>query len=60
MYSGGLARGGLPSIRRIRRELHCGQDRAPSVPAYLAVIGRTGKRSGPGLSAKSARGRFPP
>jgi len=38
LYSAELAAGELPSIRRIRRELHVGQDRAQSVQAYLAAL----------------------
>jgi len=38
LYAAELARGELPSIRRIRREVHCGQDRAQSIAAYLAVL----------------------
>jgi hypothetical protein len=37
-YAAGLAAGELPSIRRIRREMHVGQDRAQSVQAYLAAL----------------------
>jgi uncharacterized protein DUF2637 len=38
LFAAELARGELPSIRRIRREAHCGQDRAQSIAAYLAVL----------------------
>jgi hypothetical protein len=36
-----LARGEVPSIRRIRAELHCGQPRAQEVQGRLAVLART-------------------
>ena len=38
LFAAELARGELPSIRRIRREVHCGQDRAQSIAAYLAAL----------------------
>jgi uncharacterized protein DUF2637 len=38
LYAAELARGELPSIRRIRREVHCGQERAQSLQAYLTAI----------------------
>ncbi len=37
-YAAELGRGELPSIRRIRREMHVGQDRAQSLQAYLAAL----------------------
>lgn len=37
-YAAELARGELPSVRRIRREVHCGQERAQSLQAYLAAL----------------------
>lgn len=37
-YAAELAAGELPSIRRIRREMHVGQDRAQSLQAHLAVL----------------------
>jgi hypothetical protein len=36
-----LARGEVPSVRRIRAELHVGQPRAQEVQARLAVLART-------------------
>jgi hypothetical protein len=36
-----LARGDVPSIRRIRAELRCGQPRAQEVQARLAILART-------------------
>jgi hypothetical protein len=38
LFAADVARGELPSIRRIRREAHCGQDRAQSIAAYLAAL----------------------
>ena len=38
LYAAELAAGELPSVRRIRREMHVGQDRAQSVQAYLAAL----------------------
>jgi hypothetical protein len=37
-YAAELARGQIPGIRRIRRDLHVGQPRAQQVRAYLAVL----------------------
>jgi hypothetical protein len=39
LYAAELGAGELPSIRSIRREMHCGQDRAQSIAAYLAALG---------------------
>jgi hypothetical protein len=36
-----IARGELPSVRHIRRELHLGQPRAQEVHAYLTALART-------------------
>jgi hypothetical protein len=38
LYSADLARGELPSIRRIRREMHVGQERAQSLQTHLAAL----------------------
>lgn len=38
LFSSDLVSGALPSIRRIRREVHVGQPRAVQVRAYLAEI----------------------
>jgi len=38
LYAADLARGDVPSIRRIRREVHVGQERAQSLQAYLTAI----------------------
>ncbi len=40
-YAADLAAGMLPSVRRIRREMHLGQPRAQQVQAYLADLART-------------------
>jgi hypothetical protein len=37
-YAAELARGEIPGIRRIRRDLHVGQPRAQKVREYLAVL----------------------
>jgi Protein of unknown function (DUF2637) len=36
-----IARGELPSVRRVRREMHIGQPRAKEVRAYLTALTRT-------------------
>ncbi len=41
MYAAELAAGALPSVRRIRREMHVGQPRAQEVRSYLAALTRT-------------------
>jgi hypothetical protein len=41
IFAAELSRGELPSVRRVRREMHVGQDRAQSVQAYLAALTRT-------------------
>jgi Protein of unknown function (DUF2637) len=38
IFAADLASGALPSIRRIRREIRCGQPRAEQVQAYLAAL----------------------
>ena len=40
-FAGELARGEVPSIRRIRSELHVGQPRAQEIRARLAALART-------------------
>ena len=40
-YAAELARGELPSVRRVRREMHLGQPRAQAVRDYLAALTRT-------------------
>jgi hypothetical protein len=37
-YAAELARGEIPGIRRIRRDLHVGQPRAQQVREYLAAL----------------------
>ena len=37
-FAGELARGEVPSLRRIRAELHCGQPKAQEIQARLAVL----------------------
>jgi hypothetical protein len=37
-FSAGLANGEIPSVRRVRREMHLGQPRAQQVQAYLAAL----------------------
>jgi hypothetical protein len=39
-FAAGLSRGELPSVRRVRREMHLGQPRAQEVRAYLETITR--------------------
>ena len=41
IFSADLSRGELPSVRRVRREMHLGQPRAQEVRAYLETITRT-------------------
>jgi Protein of unknown function (DUF2637) len=41
LFAAELARGELPSVRRVRREMHLGQPRAQEVRAYLAALTRT-------------------
>ena len=41
VYAADLAAGEVPSVRRIRREMHVGQPRAQEVRAYLAALTRT-------------------
>ena len=41
LNAAGLAAGEVPSVRRIRREMHVGQPRAQEVRAYLAALTRT-------------------
>jgi len=38
LYAVELAAGEVPSVRRIRREMHVGQPRAQEVRAYLAAL----------------------
>jgi hypothetical protein len=38
VFAAELARGHLPSIRRVRREMHLGQPRAQQVHAYLSAL----------------------
>jgi len=38
LFAADIAAGTVPSIRRIRDELHCGQPRAERVRAYLAAL----------------------
>jgi uncharacterized protein DUF2637 len=40
MFAGELSRGELPSVRRVRREMHLGQPRAQEVRAYLEALTR--------------------
>jgi hypothetical protein len=40
IFAAELARGELPSVRRVRREMHLGQPRAQEVHAYLSVLAR--------------------
>jgi hypothetical protein len=41
LFAADLARGEVPGIRRIRREMHLGQPRAQQVREYLAELART-------------------
>ena len=41
LFATELARGEIPGIRRIRREMHLGQPRAQQVREYLAELART-------------------
>jgi hypothetical protein len=41
IFAAELASGGLPSVRRIRSQMHVGQPRAQEVHAYLAALTRT-------------------
>lgn len=40
-YAAELGRGEIPSVRRVRREMHLGQPRAQEVRSYLAALTRT-------------------
>jgi hypothetical protein len=40
IFADDLARGELPSVRRVRREMHVGQPRAQEVHAYLSALRR--------------------
>ena len=59
LFAAEVASGELPSIRRIRREVHCGQERAQSIAAYLTALA-PGNGSGaaeritPGIAASGA------
>ncbi len=37
-YAAGLARGDLPSLRQVQRQMHLGQPRAREVRSYLDVL----------------------
>jgi Protein of unknown function (DUF2637) len=41
LYAAELTRGEVPSVRRVRREMHLGQPRAQQVHAYLSALTRT-------------------
>lgn len=41
IFAGDLASGEVPSVRRVRREMHVGQPRAQEVHAYLSTLART-------------------
>jgi hypothetical protein len=43
-FTAELARGEIPSIRRIRAELHCGQPRARQIQAQLEALTPNGRR----------------
>jgi hypothetical protein len=40
-FAGELARGEVPTIRRIRAELHVGQPRAPAIQTRLSALAST-------------------
>jgi hypothetical protein len=40
-FAAELARGEIPSVRRVRREMHLGQPKAQEVRSYLAALTRT-------------------
>jgi hypothetical protein len=41
LYAAELARGELPNVRRVQREMHLGAPRAREVLSYLDVLART-------------------
>ena len=41
LFAADLSRGELPSVRRVRREMHVGQPKAQEVRAYLETLART-------------------
>jgi Protein of unknown function (DUF2637) len=41
VFAADLSRGEVPSVRRVRREMHLGQPRAQEVRAYLETLTRT-------------------
>jgi hypothetical protein len=43
LFAADLAGGAVPSVRRIRREIHCGQSRAQQVQAYLETLTPAGQ-----------------
>jgi hypothetical protein len=57
-FTADLAAGQVPSIRRIRRELHTGQDRAARIHAHLSGLAATangnGRAATPELSGRTA------
>jgi hypothetical protein len=57
-FAADLAAGQVPSIRRIRRELHTGQDRAARIHAHLSGLAATangnGRAATPELSGRTA------
>jgi hypothetical protein len=53
LFAAELARGEVPSGRRIRREMHVGQPRAQEVRAYLAALAPPDDRSGAARSQPS-------
>ena len=57
LFAAELARGELPSIRRVRREMHLGQPRAREVRAYLAALAPSTTEAGLGALSQVARER---
>jgi hypothetical protein len=62
LYAAELARGEVPSIRRVRREMHVGQPRAQEVRAYLAALAPSTSPDGkhPPEAGFRAAARLPP
>ena len=46
LFAAELARGELPSVRRVRREMHLGQPRAQEMRAYLSALTAAAEASG--------------
>ncbi len=59
VFAAGLALGDVPSVRRIRREMHVGQPRAQQVRAYLALLAPDPHSDAASAAAAQQGGRSP-